>query len=420
MDVLTSHTLVMPTYNRADLVLRLVDFCARSAPEMPVLVLDSSADAIKAQNAAALPARHPNLRHIAYANDIPMARKLARGLEEVQTATASFCADDDVIFPEALAEAIGVLQSEPGTVCAHGLYLNFREDPHAVHLSLEYSGPSLVARHPGARIFYLMQDYESLFYGVFRIGDLRRIMTAAADCSSLHFQELTQSVAALILGDVRRTGSFYAARRSGPEAEPGRERWQTYYWFADDTFEFLTHYAEYRDQIFAYYEANADRHGAALPRVEFDRAMDLSHSVYFSRNCPPPYFFSRLQHLWPDDPFIEPWRDAEKPEDAAPTAAPPPPAPSFVERLRRRAARLGLHNTGVMARLTQAADSASQLVRTPDERIAELNAWIAERHPAAWKAAFAAEFADLPETPGFREAYDRLCDYLDGPVPPTG
>ena len=133
------------------------------------------------------------------------------------------------MFPGAIAEALSFLDAHPGFASAHGLYLNFREDDRLVHVTREYAGPSNEAHHPGARIYRLCQSYESLFYGVFRTADLKDIFAGVARQPSLHFQELFQSAATLIKGKVSRFPTFYVGRRAGPEAEPGRDKWQTYY-----------------------------------------------------------------------------------------------------------------------------------------------------------------------------------------------
>ena len=239
----------------------------------------------------------------------------------------SFCADDDLVFPDGLREALKFLSEHPDHVSAHGLYLNFREQAHEIHVMREYAGQSNDAANPGARIFRLCQSYKSLFYGAFRTEDLREIFAGVAGLPTLHYQELFQSVAALIKGKVHRFPRFYAARRSGPAAEPERDKWQTYYWFADNPTEFLQHYLAYRERLWAFYQAQG-----AEPRFDQDtffKILDVSHAIYFSKGCPPAYFHSVLQQYWPADRFVD------KPVDLFQAIHPPPsrPAPSKVERL---------------------------------------------------------------------------------------
>lgn len=307
MGPLAEHTLVIPTFNRPGLLRRLVAYYGASAPGMPLLILDSSAPDVTEQNAAMMAQYSPLGRHIAFPTTIPMAEKLSLGLANVTTPTASLCADDDVVFPKALPPAIEVVTRQKDYVCAHGVYINFQQiEDSSLLISMEYAGRSNIAEHPGARIFRLCQHYESLFYGVFRTSDLQEIFKESAVLPSLHFQELMQSIAALTKGKVMRLTHFYAGRRSGPVAEPERTRWQTYYWFADDADELIAHYAEYRNHAWNYYKRHhEDDSRIRMCRKDFDQLMNLSHSMYFANNCPPRYFYDRLQRLWPNDPFID-------------------------------------------------------------------------------------------------------------------
>ncbi|MGH8743316.1 MAG: TIGR00180 family glycosyltransferase, partial [Burkholderiales bacterium] len=210
------HTLVIPTYNRPALLKRLVRYYCERAPWMNLLVLDSSRTEIAEENAKVLSICGESVRHVVFPGTIPVAAKLSQGLAFVQTPYASFCGDDDLVFPEELQRAVAFLQNHSDYVCAHGLYLNFRQVNHDIHLMSEYAGPGNEATHPGARIFRLLQKYESLFYGVFRTTDLSDIFSAAASVPSYHYQELFQSVAALIMGKVKRFPTIYAARQSCP------------------------------------------------------------------------------------------------------------------------------------------------------------------------------------------------------------
>lgn len=385
--MLADHTLVIPTYNRPALLRRLVHYYRERAASMRLLVLDSSLAAAAEQNAKALAVYGEPVKHVAFPPTTPMATKLALGLGRVESSFASFCADDDLVFPTGLEEALAVLAGEPDHVCAHGLYLNFREAGHDVHLMREYAGASNDAHHAGARIFRLLQKYESLFYAVYRTPDLRDIASAVAELPTLHFQELFQSVSALIKGKVRRFPAFYAARQSCDAAEPGRDRWQTYYWFADDPAEFLEHYRAYTDAVLRFHL----RHGA-MPRLEagpFRRALDLAHAVYFSADCPPAYFHTTLQSLWPTDPYTEVGKT------------------DLFETLRGERTAARRSEPGRLARFLahwrdQRAAAARSSLDAEAKRVAG----------TAWRCQLPSELLWWAETPGFRASYLELCRYL--------
>jgi glycosyltransferase domain-containing protein len=393
---LADHTIVIPTYNRPALLLRLVTYYAEHGRPIRLLVLDSSKPDIAAENATALEPYRAFLRHVVYPTTTPMAAKLSLGLQDVSTSTVSFCADDDLVFTDGLHEARNFLLGNPDYVCAHGLYLNFREDGFQLHLTREYAGESNDAKHPGARIFRLCQNYESLFYGLFRTADLRDILAVAGTIPSLHYQELFQSVGALIKGKIKRLQCFYAARRSGPEAEPSRERWQTYYWFADNPTEFLQHYADYRNRAASFYTT----HGAApqLNRSDFQRVLDVTHAIYFSKTCPPEYFHTRLQAYWPDDGFVKEQADL-----------------FHLMRSERAPPR-----HGTAARLARKLLRGLRVFRARVGPVAPIDQDIQQycRHP--WVCQLPRRMKWLAADKGFRAAYRELCVYLDANLSSSG
>ena len=395
-DRLAAHTLVIPTFNRPALLLRLVTYYASRAPAMPLLVLDSSEAETAARNAAALAVHGAQTRHMTFPGTMPMATKLSRGLAAVETPTVSFCADDDIVFPDGLRDALAFLADHPDYVSAHGLYLNFGEHGHSIHVTREYAGPSNEAGHPGARIYRLCQDYESLFYGVFRTRDLRDIFDAVAELDTLHYQELFQSIAALIKGKVKRFPKFYAARRSGPAAEPTRDKWQTYYWFADDATEFVQHYVAYRERLFAFYNSHGSE--PRLDRKAFFKTLDLAHAVYFSKACPPAYFHSVLQPYWPDDKFIEKRDDLFQLIRHGATRGVSTPTERLLIKVLRRLRRWQ----------RPIADNSS-----PAAAVAALNSEIHATFRTAWICELPLALKWIASNDDFRASYRELCIYLD-------
>jgi glycosyltransferase domain-containing protein len=387
-EMTNGHTLVIPTYNRPALLKRLVQYYHKRAWPMKLLVLDSSKAKVTEENAKALSLFGESVRHIVFPGTTPVAAKFSQGLDLVQTPYASFCGDDDLVFQQGLQTAIAFLQDHTDYVCAHGLYLNFRQEGHVVHLMREYAGPGNEATHPGARIFRLLQKYESLFYGVFRTTDLRDIFSAVASVPTLHYQELFQSVAALIKGKVKRFPRLYAARQSCPPAEPKREKWQTYHWFADNPAEVLDEYRAYCGELWKFYEA----HGTAprLDKKAFFKTLDLAHAVYFSAGCPPEYFHSVLQQHWPEDPYH---KIANM---------------DLFDQLRSPVSRDGpdiVRMLAVMRHVLWAIWSAPSLAR--------LNHNVKKTCRTPWKCRLHLPLWWLATVPEFRSSFLELCHYLD-------
>lgn len=388
---LTDHTVVIPTYNRPEFLSRLVAYYRDRAPELPLTVLDSSREEIVAANARSLSAFGDAVHHRIFPSTMPVIDKLAAGVDGVATPFVSLCADDDIVFPDALREATAFLAGHPDYVSAHGLYLNFRVAGHQVHVSREYSGSGNEAASAARRIFTLCQHYESLYYAVFRTADLRQVMTGATALPTLHFQELFQSVAALIKGKVKRFPTFYGGRQSCDPAEPERDKWQTYYWFADNAAEMLADYAAYRHETWQFYREHAAADG--VDEEGFLRVLDLAHAVYFSAACPPRYFLSRLEQYWPNETAPAPQRDLL--QDLR------PPSPDrtisrtvgFVNSVRRQWRRR------VRARWAAARD--------------ELDRTIHRASDTPWACRLPSELEWLATLPDFRDAFGELCRYLD-------
>lgn len=297
-------TLVIPTYNRPQFLTRLLKYYSSKNTSLQFLILDSSTEQNKALNKTAVSVLGKRARHLEFPSSMPVATKLLEGLTQVQTPYSAFCADDDLVFIEGLIQAQAFLKSNPAYICVDGIYLNFNPQGEDLHLVIEYATKGINADDAGARVFRLFQKYESIFYGVFRTSDAIKIFTGVSKNPSLHYQELFQATSALLLGKSHRLPVFYAARQHCEPAEMTRDKWQTYYWFADNPKEFVDHYLAYREELWNFYQMHnpEKKYDQAL----FKRLMDVSHAMYFGVGCPPAYFHSALQQAWPNDLFEKP------------------------------------------------------------------------------------------------------------------
>ncbi|MBI4294370.1 MAG: TIGR00180 family glycosyltransferase [Betaproteobacteria bacterium] len=402
------HTLVIPTYNRPAELRRLVRYYYTRAWPMNLLVLDSSRPGVAEENAKMLSSLGESVRHVIFPGTTPMAAKLAQGLALVQSPYVSFCADDDLVLPNGLREAVAFLKDHPDYVSAHGLYINFRREGHDVHLMREYAGPSNEAAHAGARIYRLLQKYESLFYGVFRTPDLREIVSAVAALPTLHYQELFQSAAALIKGKVFRFPRLFGARQSCDPAEPERDKWQTYYWFAEDPAEVFEHYHAYRAALWSFYQAHA--FAPLLEKEKFFKILDLAHAVYFSASCPPEYFHSVLQPYWPDDAYVKVGDIDLFDRLGRPAAG---SLPETDAKRRRRDAQVSANSQRwSAARICEALPVALKAVLAAPA-LARLNYQARHAFRTPWRCRLSVRLRWLAGVDDFRAAYFELCRYLD-------
>jgi glycosyltransferase domain-containing protein len=384
------HTVVIPTYNRPALMLRLVRYYVQRAPWISLLVLDSSRPAVAEENARALEKLGASVRHMTFADTTEPAAKISAGLATVDTPYASLCADDDLVFPDGLREAIEFLEAHPDYVAAHGLCLNFRQDGADVHLGREPAGPDNDASQPGARIFRQLQQYESLYYAVFRTADLRDLFAAMVRLKSLAFQELLQALGAAIRGKVRRFALFHTLRQSVSPAHPERQNWQSFDWLARDPEEFIAHYRVYRDEVCAFYEAQAN--APRMDRRALARQLDLAHAVYLSAGGAAEHFCTSLQVSRPDDAQVV-----------------KPGAPSFLNW--RSTDPLDTLRTPAWLASSRAARALAALWyfawAVPG------HAWLAWRVRGAWKCRLSKRVLWLAAKGEFRDSFVELCRYLE-------
>jgi hypothetical protein len=99
------HTLVIPTYNRPELVRRLVTYYLQRGTDIQMLVLDSSKAGIAQLNGEWFKDRAANVRYVAYPETTQPASSSRRNATR-DHGYASFCGDDDLVFPQGLSDAI--------------------------------------------------------------------------------------------------------------------------------------------------------------------------------------------------------------------------------------------------------------------------------------------------------------------------
>lgn len=384
----TDFTLIIPTYNRPGFLGRLLRYCQGRFPK--IMVLDSSnADGLS-ENRDLISALGGGIEYRVYDTDIRPTEKLLDGLGAVSTPYFAFCADDDIVFPDGAMAALDVLRAHPEYAGVDGIYLNFSSAERTVNVGIEYSGSGIGEEHPVARVFRLLQNYESLFYGVYRVQDVLPIFRGLTTLPSLHFQELFQSAAVLLLGKTYRIPFFYAGRQQCEPAEPSREKWQTYYWFAENRNEFLEHYKSYRTALLEFYQ----KYGRS-PRLNtehFIQAMDLAHATFFSKNCPDEYFYGIVQSYCPGDSY----KGADDGNILAQLKSP----------LRRR----------LEAKVVRVVNSIGMVVKAAflPWHLSSLNREIKRQFGSSYECVLAKRLAWVSGKSEFRQAYKELCCYLAG------
>ena len=411
-EVWANHTLVIPTYNRADHLRKLVLYYRNKAPSMRLLVVDSSRPEIARQNGVALAHFGGAVSHRVYPQDMMFVRKLNEGLAFVQTPYVSFCADDDVVFPTGIRSSVSFLHRHPSYASAHGIYLNFQTRGQDIHINAEYTGASIEAENPGARLFKLCQRYESLFYAVFRTPEARTIYSSLVTISTTLYQELFQSASTLIRGKVKRLPIVYAARQSGPPAQADLDKWQTFYWFADSPTEVLENYTSYRSLLWKFYHTGTPN--LALNQHDFLKVVDLAHAIYFSAGCSPEYFYSQLWNLWPNDQYSRIGRLDTLPEARRLLHLKRHLWPSHrqaidtLDHVRLGAAWNTWSQTGILGGLRFLGQSAKGYFT-----LLQMNTPSGASGHRSWRCCLPKHLVWMAGNRLFQDAYKELCFYLD-------
>lgn len=214
------HSLLIPTYNRPRDLGRLLEFLARErelaertqAGRMltgQVLVGDSSRPENRADNRAAVAAVRERLpvTLLEFPEAMPAFVKYGALAAAAQGEAVSFCADDDLVVPEALEAAIDDLLSaapeEAVAVQGRSFYLAERPDGLALE-SAAYWRDDLAAPGRSARLRALFAAYEAPFYAVFRRPVLQAAFAAMPAEADPLWQELWLAVNCVAAGPIRR------------------------------------------------------------------------------------------------------------------------------------------------------------------------------------------------------------------------
>lgn len=174
-------TIIIPTRNRPLFLNRLLNFFACMKLDSPIIIADSSDDAVRPQMEAAIE-QQPELHIQHMASDLPITEKCIRAFESVTTPYCVMCADDDFVMPDSVHQCVEFLDANPDYSCAAGIWIQVE--------SLRDNRCSQVRcdqlDHPDPRVRFrrYAQNWFSNFYAVGRTDNLLRawrIMQLASD-----------------------------------------------------------------------------------------------------------------------------------------------------------------------------------------------------------------------------------------------
>jgi glycosyltransferase domain-containing protein len=210
-----TYTLLIPTYNRPDMLERLLRYLERERASFPILVADSSKPETQAHNKNVISAVDLNVTHAPFDETTDPYVKMRAGLTMIGTPYSSICADDDLIVLSALPRCVEALDRDRSAAVAHGYYFNFRETETFDLSFVVYRGKSIDDPQPLARLKALFAAYEAVLYGVFRTEHARRALRDVETMDSVLGKELLSAGVSVIAGKALRIANFYYGRNTG-------------------------------------------------------------------------------------------------------------------------------------------------------------------------------------------------------------
>ncbi|WP_029008364.1 TIGR00180 family glycosyltransferase [Azospirillum halopraeferens] len=329
-------TLIVPTYNRPELLARLLRHLAAESISWPVVVMDSSRPDAAAANRAGLTGTGLDIDHIVLPGSTTPFDKFRDGFARVRTPYAVLCADDDVVIPAALGECVRFLEEHPSFAAAHGLYYTFLDERRLAGPVRHYGdgwhrvpadrrsvlvqnvcwqSPSLAAPEPAQRLADLFRRYEALTYAVMRTEIARTAFDLARLPRSVMFRELVSSAIPVIHGKVARLPRLYCGRST--EVLTTYESWHPVEWLSRSPEALVRDGARAR-QVLGAVLASA----TGLAAAEAARTVDLCLLRYLAGNLTPGLvdvlLDGALAGRTDDEVRQAAWAQAH--------AAPPPPA----------------------------------------------------------------------------------------------
>ncbi len=212
-------TCLIPTYNRAALLRRLLYFNSQFSRDIPYLVLDSSDPQEAAENHSAVEVAQTVLRLDYRHYDQSYLEKCIDGLGQVRTPFVALCAEDDVLFPETVKKAVEFLQREPSFSSAMGKIASLDTTPRAwLRRPKILKGFSITNERPLDRCRQQNAISFTSFYAVHRRDDMLRdfhavMHDAFGGSNADHLQEMSLTLLRALRGRLEVLSSLYSIRQ---------------------------------------------------------------------------------------------------------------------------------------------------------------------------------------------------------------
>ncbi len=226
---MSALTLVVPTYNRPELLQRLLLHFNLDECPFPIVVADGSRPEGREANARVISeyGRDLDIVHRPYPPELGFAARCAAVLMEVETPFVALHADDDFMFAEGLSALVSRLNRDPGLVAAQGSMLMVgRRDP--LVRVVPYIFEDVTDATPLARLHSHLRTYRQTLYSVHRLWSARLAFQKIAPFAEpwLRMMEIGFSGMVALNGPFRHVPVLQGVRESHAASESSNDmRW---------------------------------------------------------------------------------------------------------------------------------------------------------------------------------------------------
>jgi len=273
-------TMIIPTYNRSDRLVSLVEYLINifDLTETKILILDGS------DTRMINPSKdweQNSIYYKYYGSDMPILERWLDGLKNTDTELVGIVADDDIPHPEGYRKCIEFLQANKEYNVAHGTYTGFEINNHnKINYYSCYKPFSIEDDNPIQRLYNFLNNYVPITYAVYRTEVLKTAfqeVVDSVDSDDYHWFELLLGCIPVVLGKVKYLNYPYYARNYGVSIQ--RPSIIYYRLFYDESFS--SKYRRIKDAILRNFLSRED-----IEKISdgIDISFAAYHSSFFNKN----------------------------------------------------------------------------------------------------------------------------------------
>jgi glycosyltransferase domain-containing protein len=218
--MITDITVLIPTYNRENKLINLIDYYKIYNFPFKIIILDSSSTDLSFFSSEKLK-EYANITYIKYDKEIFLTNKIHEGLKLVKTKYVVLNADDDYLVPESVIKSVNFLMNNSEFSFCQGLYISFKEikketlEWRKVYLNM----CTIDFQKPSDRLLYFLPNYFTIFYGVYRTELLlSNFYSTIKYTDDLRFFELLPAMLTAIAGKIKIIDDLYIALEESPNS----------------------------------------------------------------------------------------------------------------------------------------------------------------------------------------------------------